>query len=759
MVVVSPRGGLIMTSAKSKVSNPRLAPMEHILANFPEELILTPQWVLYKLEIRDGRLTKVPYQPNGLQAKSTNPATWSDCQTVVSAYVGNLSFDGIGFVFTEDDSYVGIDLDKCRDPATGDVEPWASKILGDIHTYTELSPSGKGFHLIGKGKLPPKGRKKDQIEMYDSGRYFTVTGDHCEDTATDVNDIQDDLSALHANVFGAAAKPPKSANPSVSTLAPLPAAAVPQAEDQVVIDAILASSNAATFKQFMSGSWAAMGYPSQSEGDLAFAGMLARHCGAHPDQIDRLFRSTGMMRDKWDEQRGANTYGEMTIAKALDGTSTADPVNAFIAQMNQRFAVVKNGNQVRILEEITGGDDFRLYSKTDFDLVTTNLPYPEKTKSAASAWLRNPQRREYDGVVFAPGKPSPGNYNLWRGFAVPPVAGNCNLFWQLVDDAICSGSTILSEYVRRYFAHMVQKPWERPEVALVLRGGQGVGKNTFVDMMGSLLPRHFCEVSSVDQLTGRFNGHLRNVILVHANEATWGGNRGESGKLKAMITDATIPIEMKNIDLFQIDNCMRLVVSSNNAWPVPAEADDRRFLFLDVAPVFKQDTLFFAALHAQMNSGGREALMHGLMTENLAGFSPRNKPASPFGADVKLRSADTPTRWLFECLNSNSNSISETYGASPLFPPVGGAASHPKDKLFAAYQFWCKTSQERYPMGQSEFFKRLRGLLGASMMEVRPAAPAGQARERQVVLSGLGACRGEFEAAAGVIGAITWDAV
>ncbi len=740
--------------------NPRLAPMEHVLDKFPEELILTPQWVLYKLETRDDRVTKVPYQPNGLKAESTNPATWSDCQTAMSAYLNNPGFNGIGFVFTADDPYVGIDLDKCRDPATGVVESWASKVVQDIDTYTELSPSGKGFHLIGKGKLPPKGRKKGQIEMYDSGRYFTVTGDHYLETATAVNDIQDDLICLHANVFGAASKPAKLANPSVSTLATLavlPAPTVPQAEDQAVLDAILASSNAATFKQFMAGNWAALGYPSQSEGDLAFAGMLARHAGAHADQIDRLFRASGMMRDKWDEQRGVNTYGEMTIAKALEGNSAADPVKAFMAQMNQRFAVVKNGNQVRILEEIAGGIDFRLYSKADFDLVTTNLPYPEKGKSAAIAWLRNPQRREYDGVVFAPGQPSPGNYNLWRGFTVQGVKGNCSLFWQLVNDAICAGSPVLYEYVRRYFAHMVQLPWERPEVALVMRGGQGVGKNTFVDMMGSLLPRHFCEVSCVDQLTGRFNAHMRNAILIHANEATWGGNRGESGKLKAMITDATIPIEMKGIDILQIDNYMRLVVSSNNEWPVPAEADDRRFLFLDVAPVFKQNTTFFAALHAQMNCGGREALMHDLMTENLSGFSPRNKPVSPFGADVKLRSADTPTRWLFECLNSNA--YFENYGATPLFQAAGVGASHPKDKLFAGYQHWCKTSQERYPLGQSQFFKRLRELLGVSMTDARPAAPTGQTRERMVVLSGLGACRGEFEAAAGVLGAVTWDVI
>jgi hypothetical protein len=464
-----------------------------------------------------------------------------------------------------------------------------------------------------------------------------------------------------------------------------------------------------------------------------------------------------MMRDKWDEQRGANTYGEMTISKALEDKSDSDSLNEFMTQMNQRFAVIKNGNQVRILEEISGGSDFRLYSKADFDLVTTNQPFPAGSKSAAGTWLRNPQRREYDGLVFAPGKTSTEHYNLWRGFAVQGVEGNCSLFWQLVHDAICAGSTDLYTYVRRYFAHMVQKPWERPEVALVMRGGQGVGKNTFVDGMGSLLPTHFCEVSCVDQLTGRFNAHLRNAILIHANEATWGGNKNESGKLKAMITDATIPIEMKGIDILHIDNYMRLVVSSNNSWPVPVDADDRRFLMLDVAPVFKQDNKFFAALHAQMNCGGREALMHVLLTEDLTGFAPRNKPASPFGGDVKLRSADTTTRWLFECLNSNS--YLDNCGTSQLFQPNNAGASLTKDRLFDGYQRWCKTSQERYPVVLSQFFKRLRELLGKSMAEVRPSSPTGQVRERVIVLPSLGACRSEFETSAGVTGAVTWDAV
>ena len=240
---------------------------------------------------------------------------------------------------------------------------------------------------------------------------------------------------------------------------------------------------------------------------------------------------------------------------------------------------------------------------------------------------------------------------------------------------------------------------------------------------------------------------------------TWGGNRSESGKLKAMITDATIPIEMKGVDILHIDNYMRLVVSSNNAWPVPVEADDRRFILLDVAPKYKQDTVFFAALHAELDNGGREALMHDLLTEDLTGFSPRNRPASPFGADMKLRSADTVTRWLFECLDANGFSYSHMPNfKQSLFDQIGGSAVLHKEEFFNSYQHWCKTSPDRYPIARDQFFKRLYELLGPSMTETRPSAPSGQPRERALVLLGLGACRIEFEVAAGVAGAVAWEA-
>lgn len=745
-----------MTARKKTLAGDRVATTDRIAAAFPPQLLQRDQWVLWCLEPRGDKTTKIPYQPDGTHAKSTNRATWSGFDSVKQAFIGNTRFTGIGFVFADDDPFVGIDLDKCRDPATGDIEPWAAAVLARFATYAELSPSGRGFHIIGQGKLPPKGRRKDRIEMYDAGRYFTVTGERWQQAPSDAADIQVSLDTFHAEVFGTAkarATTQRQRAANDPTLAQIRAVQASPADDAAVLAAIGASRDATAFAQFQAGHWAALGYPSQSEADLAFAGMLARHAGPHPEQIDRLFRASAMLRLKWDEQRGALTYGELSIAKALDGLAGNSAASDLIERMNQRFAIIGVGHQLKILDE---GDpnDIKLLSRPDFALQTANMASPDKPSTAASLWQKSPQRREYTGLVFSPGRDKPGYYNLWRGFSVDPQPGDCSRFWDLLQHAICAGVPALYDYVRSYCAHLVQRPWERPEVALILRGGQGTGKNTFVDTLGALVSRHFRQVNSTDQLTGRFNGHMKGVLLLHANEASWGGNKSERGKLKAMVTDATLPIEMKGHDIIDVDNYLRLIVSSNEDWPVPIDMDDRRFLVLDVSPTYQQNQVFFAALHRQMDNGGRAALMHDLMAIDLTGFAPRNKPASPFGADMKIRSADSPTRWLFDVLNANTWA-----GGVPLFPQAGMPTEMAKESVFADYQAWARAAADRHPVGRDQFYKVLRALLGGAMTDVRPAAAPGQARGRKLVFTSMAACRNAFEHATGTRGTLQWDAI
>ena len=158
--------------------------------NIPEELTERPQWVCWRREIRDGKPTKVPYTPGReRRASSTDLLTWRTFEEALAAYErGEPPYDGIGFVFSSADPYVGIDLDDCRNPETAVISPWAQKIISRVQEgYVEASPSGKGVHIIVQGTVRDGGRSRrkvrergevvGEIEMYSRERFFTITGE------------------------------------------------------------------------------------------------------------------------------------------------------------------------------------------------------------------------------------------------------------------------------------------------------------------------------------------------------------------------------------------------------------------------------------------------------------------------------------------------------------------------------------------------------------------------------------------------------
>lgn len=149
--------------------------------NIPDELRARRQFVPWKLEKRrtksgETKWDKVPYQPGGGFADTTDLMTWCGFDEALETLEGGKhAFRGIGFVFSSADPYTGIDLDDCRNPATGELEEWAEQIVRKLDGYTELSPSGKGVHIIVRGKVP-KPRNTKRIEAYSAERFFTMTG-------------------------------------------------------------------------------------------------------------------------------------------------------------------------------------------------------------------------------------------------------------------------------------------------------------------------------------------------------------------------------------------------------------------------------------------------------------------------------------------------------------------------------------------------------------------------------------------------------
>ncbi len=287
-------------------------------AGIPEALKKHPQWVGWKYIIRDGRDTKCPVNPKTLTAAdSTDLATSGTFEQALAAYQSH-SLAGVGLVFAETDDFAGVDLDNCREPKTGQLKPWGQRIVNLLNSYSEVSPSGCGVKVFLRARKPRgrcrKAYEDGEVEIYDSGRFFTVTGRRLDSVSSEVEERQAELAELYTEVFGEP-KPAKQAQ-AAPPAAPTPASDGPALSDERILALARRSRKSGTkFSDLWAGSWEGH-FGSQSEADSSVIFVLAFYT-KDAAQIDRLFRTSGLMRDKWDEKHGAKTYGQMTIDNAL----------------------------------------------------------------------------------------------------------------------------------------------------------------------------------------------------------------------------------------------------------------------------------------------------------------------------------------------------------------------------------------------------------------------------------------------------------
>ena len=262
----------------------------------PSALRAHPQWVLWRVEQRDGKPTKVPYTAGGTRADVTNPNTWATFDTVLDAYRRG-GFDGIGFVLTEEAGIVCVDLDHARNGEGW--TPEAQEIMRLLNTYAEVSPSGEGLHLWALGRLPEGRRRRKGVEMYNSRRFITITGNHLAGTPTDLQERTAELANLHRRIFG-----------ETTTLKVGDRVEISDAE---LLERAMNAKDGAKFHALWNGDTS--GYRSQSEADLALCRLLAFWCGNDPARIERLFSQSALgQREKW---RTRADYRERTIAEAI----------------------------------------------------------------------------------------------------------------------------------------------------------------------------------------------------------------------------------------------------------------------------------------------------------------------------------------------------------------------------------------------------------------------------------------------------------
>ena len=388
-------------------------------------------------------------------------------------------------------------------------------------------------------------------------------------------------------------------------------------------------------------------YTSRSEAVFAVIIAMVAACCADDHIAAVLMDNSYPISAHVLEQSDPQQYLERQIAKARKATIDPD-----VARVNETYALVIVGDKAAVLKVV--GNEISFLSVSSFYQWHANqyVYRNEKKIPLAKYWMSHPQRRQYEGIVFDPSRREvPKHFNLWRGFSVEPKLGDCSKFLAHIRDNVCRGDEALYNWVVGWLADIVQNPAKKVGTSLVLRGPQGVGKTKVGEVFGSLLGEHYAMVSDPRFIVGRFNAHLMSCILLHCDEAFWAGDHAAEGKLKDLVTGAHYFVEFKGKEAIRVRNYVRLLVSGNQDWLVPAGFGERRFATLDVGEDHKEDHAYFAAIDAEMVNGGREALLHHLMHFDLKSVDLRTIPKTAALLEQKISSLGPEQGWWLDVLS------------------------------------------------------------------------------------------------------------
>jgi hypothetical protein len=407
------------------------------------------------------------------------------------------------------------------------------------------------------------------------------------------------------------------------------------------------------------------------------------------------------------------------IAMPHAATGTPEPpagsLAAVIERFNAQYAVVNEAGIAIIYEQMP---DLILNRKTlvrisfadlkkfyQNELIIVARRGGSTTKSSAQWWLDDPRRRQYlGGVVFDPTGAAPERcWNLWSGYSVEPAPGDWALMRQHIERVICAGNAAHAEYLLNWIARMFQQPNRPGEVAVVLRGLKGSGKGILFTWLAKAWGQHGVHITNAKHLVGNFNAHLRDAVMLFADEAFFAGDRQHESVLKGLITEPTLPIEGKYQNVVQVANMLHVGMASNSDWVVPATRDERRFFALDVADNRVGDRGYFTAIIEQMKAGGLAAMIHDMLHQDISAFEVRDIPHTDALDDQKRHSLDSLDKWLLAVLERGFAWRSR-YGVRVFSEWHEFVAT----ELFnRSYQQWCDDNRIFRPMSREQLGRRL----------------------------------------------------
>jgi len=638
-----------------------------------------PQFILWKLAERNGKHVKLPIDHRtGTVVDAHNVHAWTNPGQALATIRRYGEGYGLGFVLTALDPFFFVDLDHCLEPDGATWSPVAKEVCRRLAgAAVEISQSGSGLHIIGTGNAPAHGCKNIPLglEFYTEGRFIALTGTKA--TGCAASDHSAELPALVADYFPAAASAIQ--NAPVWNTEPDPEWNGPSDDDQLIEKMLAATPSSrsafgggATLRQLWEADSEALAaiYPDNeqraydaSSADAALCQHLAFWTGRNCERMEKLFRQSGLNRDKWENRPD---YRERTITRAAQQCSrvysgrrqpleqaSRDPVtSATYREGHQLLAATQQAERfeecVYMLDRhrvfTPGGDQLK---PEQFNAVYGGYSFivDSDGKTTRKAWdaFTESQVVSYPwahGACFRPDL-EPGQIitedrrrlvNTYVPAYGERKQGNVSLFIDHVERLLPDEND--REIFLSYLAACVQKPGVKFQWCVVLQGAEGNGKTAFYRVLAYALGKKYAHLPNAAEITNPFNGWLEHKLIICIEELHTAGRQEVADTLKPMITNEEIEFHSKGQDQRTGDNRANFLIFSNHKDAALKSENDRRYcVFYTVQQEpgdLERDGMnseYFTRLYNWLKSGGFAHVAHYLanrpVTVDVMGRAPR----------------------------------------------------------------------------------------------------------------------------------------